>query len=975
MISRILNNKSFIFAILTILILLSLPQNSRSAIIELSSTAPKDRIRQCDDTDPENIKIEGLGGILGDDVDVDVDNVYCASQIGGYYATFKGTQFALNLACKLNDTPSIAPSLVQDMKRMAKAAKKVGPSNPKCSAALAISTTALAAVTAQAATTQAVASYAFDNSRVCGSDWKKYDKVTMQKILSGKSQDSINWMNANHSDDGIVNGKKYTEYKEYREWYNGGEEKEYAGCIDPNRTGDPAQRYYFRGFEQAVYNCEDYNIRPGTNDPRDGGPLTDARRQEYRDAYNCCQNISHNHICIEYDSSKAVGSTTLTQTNSLDKPLSTYDDDGNLQTTGPKAILCEATVGNKADLNKLCTIDSVQFWAKFVANKSMICASSYSLCPYNFNLGGGNLQCDPYVDSKDITQQNIKDQTCGGKNSDVRDNDCSSNGKGGKCKNYCQPLEHCVVIDQNNYIYNSNISSPYFSSACIDFKGDSKNERGYGLIMADNGNQQHFSAPIAQCVRETVENIFFNKAGHTLCKSSDQIPDADGNCSTPQYIYKKGEFVEGTTSFFNRIQSELRLIIQLVLTLSVMFTGYKVMSGNQDALKRKELISYVIKLAVIMYFVTGQAWQTYFFNGIYRASDSISTVIFKITVPSDPEKRDGCQFGTVSDDTGGNLPASNYYPPGKDYLAIWDTMDCKIAYYLGMGMNGDFKSFALLILASFLTGAIGVAFAVLLLMFGVTLIVATIRMLHIFLISAIATIILVYVSIITIPLILFKKTEDIFNKWLTNLISLAIQPIILFAYIGIFVAVFDNILVGSAIFYGEAPRKEINCDDRCYDPSGALKDIKDCDITIDKLVQPTTDSMACIVSGKNVFKNWPALEVLGIGVPLLANVFTADGHEIIIKQAKTILKGTLLLFILASFIGQIPQTSQALIGGVEMRMSALSVKEQMKKLYGGVAAAAQRGRRGTKKAGQSAAETGKSAVRSMGSKGKSSNSQ
>ena len=71
-----------------------------------------------------------------------------------------------------------------------------------------------------------------------------------------------------------------------------------------------------------------------------------------------------------------------------------------------------------------------------------------------------------------------------------------------------------------------------------------------------------------------------------------------------------------------------------------------------------------------------------------------------------------------------------------------------------------------------------------------------IRALHIFLVSTIAIAILILISPLTITAILFQKTKNIFDGWLKQLLGFIIQPVILFAYLAIFVAVMDYSIYG-----------------------------------------------------------------------------------------------------------------------------------------------------------------------------------
>ncbi len=1001
----ILTSKLTFLSSLVVLVFLLFISNSHSAIVETSSDAKKDRIRQCsiegnpflsdntavvrvlginekkDSSDLIDIKHnDGVnaseyyeGGIFGEDLDLDLQNPYCAISLGALYGSIKITQATMNASCKLGMPVKVRPAPLQDSVRMIRGhAQLAFNPSPACKASILAADTPFIAFTIYLETLYRISKNAFPHYTICGSDWMEYDPQTMTKSRDGLYKRELNvWVHDKTNKD---KGYLTLANKKYREWYYGGIEMETdpsieGSCKDPNRPGK-GQRYYFRGLEPAIYNCDQYNLIRN--------PLSEtstATPEDYKIAYDCCIRMKNNHICIQSTRKKLDFRTNEKSKNNkliVTTVVTAVDGSENeIPNSDVKAVMCSSSTGEKGkpQISNLCNIDGVAFSAEFQNNKTMICASSFDLCPYNFNIGGGNFKCDPYTDGS-VTKEDLEKGICPKeRNSKIRDGNCELNDFAGKCKNYCQPLEHCVMVDKNNYNYKSNITSPYFSTACIDFVGDSKNNLGYSNAIS-SGDQKHFSAPIAQCVKETVENVFFNRAGHTLCRNNLEIPNQLDECNTSGIIYKKGEQVPDRTNFFNRIQHDLKTIIQLVLIMSIVFTGYKILSGNQDALKRKELIQYIFKLAVVMYFVTGQAWQTIFFDGIYKASDGISQIVFKVTVSDDERKRDGCQFGLITDNTNAAVQTGGAYPKGKEYLAIWDSMDCKIARYLGMGLDADFTTMAQLILISALIPGFGTMFAALLMIFGVTLIIATIKMLHVFLLSAISIIILVYLSIIIIPLMLFKKTENLFKKWLSNLISLTLQPIILFAYIGIFVSVFDNVLLGSATFNGDPPRRNINCKDRCITIDGTEKEQNtgtrlrnredrknfeaECDTSKevgDIFLSPSTDSVACIVTNNDPnVKKWPGLQVIGVGLPMLGKAFTKDGRVILGKQMATMLKGALIIFILSSFIGSIPETAQALVGGVQLKMSDITVKGAMARLAGGLKALAKRGGKVAQKA-------------------------
>ena len=895
----------------------------------------RDRIRTCS---PEgggdaNIPVspEGLDfnpTNAGKDVEFELDNPVCLTVIITTYATVKIAIAAMNGTCGTGSkVPRIKPSPIEDLADIVKAgAAAIEKKDPACGGAVAAATVSFNIALVELGIIYGIAKNGFENAILCGADWMKWNAKSMLKDIPDEKA-RINSIIRNRALN-LESDKLNLDNKEYREWYFGGVEKEDNSdepCEDVTRPKQnnnyPPQRYYMTGT-QASYLCEKYNIRQAWADPLSSTPndgFTTQRVQDYDKAYKCCQQRSKESICLQ------------------------YGDDYKFCSAGSRCTLSNHGL-------------AITFESHYKYRDTLICAQSYSVCPYNFNIAGGTTECSYYQDGvwdktsekwKIIDEETVKSGSCSGK-SDIRNDDCSYNDKAGKCKNYCQLLNHCVITN-DGYVYETDITSPYFSTACLNFAGDSQNNYSYdsGII---SGKQSHFTTPIAQCVRETLENVFYNRAGHSKCRNPGEVPNAKGECSGRFYIYQQGKEVT-EQGFFSIIQDRVQLLIRLVLIMSITFMGVKVLMGGKF-LEKKEIVMYVIKLGLIMWFATGDAWQQSFFNGVYKASESFSTIVMKMRVNPGEGRRDGCQFGQISipktiDVSTGNFTESGQaitkkelsvstfavgkpYPAGKEYLAIWDTLDCKIALYLGFGPSASVANIAKLVLAGYFTGPIGIYFSVLTMIFGIFMVLFSLRVLYIFLASAMAIILMVYVSPIVIPLALFKKTENIFKNWLKELLSYSLQPILLFAYIGIFVTIFDESVIGSATFRGNPPMKELVCDKSCMDKNGEIKEIPSgktvydndsdgkpiCDTSNDDVIlDPEADSVACLVN-VNRFKNWPGLELIGIGIPMILEIFTKP--DVTRAKILTMVKALLLIYILAEFAGEIPKIASNLTAGTQL---------------------------------------------------------
>jgi len=921
------------------------------------------RVRSCN-TDNGSVQ----GGIDfnpttgGKDINFVLSNPVCVTVIATSYAAVKVAIGIMNSACDTGSSVRLTPTPFLDFIDIAKGTAKISSQGATCGASVAAAITSLGVAIGELAVIWGISKSVYENTSICGAEWmgpnpSKYDmsasnyKQTVQLAIRGYLRGTA----ADKAKLSLTSGDKT-----YREWYYGGVEVADnpdggGACLDPTQPKSssilgfsyPVQKYYLRGLQNGNFNCAKYNLKAGQNDPLTNAPITSTDRlAELKAAYNCCKKRSQEYICINYNSTK---------------------------------VFCKGGTN--------CTINGITFSTKYVDN-SYICAESYSLCPYNFSIGGGSEYCDYYRDGKwnsdtgrwtMITEAQVAAGTCSAY-SEIREEDCTYNDKAGKCQNYCQYMTHCSKVSDADYLYESSLLSPYYSSACINFEGDSQNSTAFndGVIL---GSQRHFSAPIAQCMKETLENLFHNRAGHSDCLHNGEIPSADGSCPTNQYVSvgsyvrKKGNQVQ-EKSFFSTIQSAMESVVRMGITLSVMFYGLNILWGKNNVGDKKDIMVYITKIALVLYFATGDAWQTMFFDGVYGSSMTFANMVFKIESSQNENQRDGCQFGNITLPDGTQISSGRTYPSGKEYLAIWDTLDCKIMRYLGFNAQSPAANIASLIFAGMLTGPVGIYFAIALMFFGFFFLSATIRALHIFLTSCISIIIFVFVTPVIVPLGLFSRTKGIFDKWISELISFCLQPMILFAYIAVFITVMDKTVIGSATFYGDPPSRTISCSSFCKNADGTIEpyvgdQAPACDKVGQHTVDPLNDSVACLID-VNDFNKFPGLELFGISVPVLKNLLNSHIKE----RVLTLLKAALIMYLLYQFMDEIPSITSSLIGGTQLPGTGAKdgAMDMLKKVAGFAAAAQERAVGGVKQLSKKMNREGseiKDHIGKAGNKGKS----
>lgn len=771
----------------------------------------------------------------------------------------------------------------------------------KCCGAYAVQLSAYVAQLAAVATIYGISNQTYKRARVCGHDWQIWTTTDNNgNVITNTNGDPMesrgNYINVNDRSyagclTSLFTGNDSCNYgnhqtvltnRYYREYIFGGQEYVDSGsgaCGLPSSWTD-AMSDKFLGYHGG--NQRYYMRGPGlaSNYACNRYLLGGSNDATVQAAYNCCVNRSKTTICIEY------------------APLGT-------SVTRDTSTFCTASSN--------CSLSSVTFQAyQSKSSSNYICAKTYSVCPYNHLLAGG-------TELEDYSNPNAP----------------------GVRQNFCQYMNHCVKIPQTPYVAVSNLNGAFISQACKDLKGSSQNTYIYNANLISTVSGRNFSAPIAECFKETMENLMLNQAGSSVCANSDEVADQNGVCASGNYATQEGGQLPGQ-SFFVKLQGLLQTAIKMCLVLSVMFFGTRILLGLGE-IKRKDLILYIVKIGLVAYFAIGDAWQSTFINGVMSSATYLANVTTIIDPGlTEPSMQDGCQFPKFNYKDLNDTNSANFaYPPGKEYLRVWDTLDCKLTRALGFGPAVSVPNLVMMILAGFFTGPLGIVFVVASLIFAFFLIFLIVRAIHIFLISTIAITLLIYVSPITITASLFDRTKSIFDNWWKQLLGLVLQPMVLFAYIGIFVTIFDSVMIGSDVtFSGDG----INAPKQIICPSDST-------------------SIYCIFDDLQITTN-NSLAVIGIGLPVL--VLKGD----LLKTVVALFQAALLMFIFTQFMNKIEEVAVSLVGGPYHGAGWGSVEAMTKKTFGALNAVSERGMRAAKKYGGKAAGAATQAIGKFGDKGK-----
>ena len=163
---------------------------------------------------------------------------------------------------------------------------------------------------------------------------------------------------------------------------------------------------------------------------------------------------------------------------------------------------------------------------------------------------------------------------------------------------------------------------------------------------------------------------------------------------------------------------------------------------------------------------------------------------------------DGCYFDTTE------------YPEGKEYLAFFDTFDCKMIRYLGYSIDSAVPNLFLYSLIFFipqyffpnLDGLNKVVSGLGSFMFGLMMTFAfvmfnfLVKAVYTFLSSFFMISFLIFLSPVVLPLMFFEKTKKIYESWYENILGLIFKPMFNLALLIMYLNIMDTFLLKDVTF-------------------------------------------------------------------------------------------------------------------------------------------------------------------------------
>lgn len=359
----------------------------------------------------------------------------------------------------------------------------------------------------------------------------------------------------------------------------------------------------------------------------------------------------------------------------------------------------------------------------------------------------------------------------------------------------------CKLV--NSQVLNSlgnNMGCTNISNACYDASTRSQ-------------SPFNFSGKVVTCLRQSLDNVFYTGRG----------------CDTNEIKFT-------TLAPFPDFQESLKAAIRALLILYSMFYGFKVVL-NHEYVNLDKVGLFVMKFILVAYFSVGlgpvltQNGRETTRNGVLEyglpffasATSNFAEMVFN----------SGGSAGLCSFDV-------TKYPNGYKYYAIWDSIDCRLGYYLGMQLlynnpaspilntltstthssgdpgsptnlqsvpnpnsltmlkSAEYFSFFGVLFGFFMAGNLLVVVAGI--FFFIMLLSIIFYFLTTYLVCLVTLYVMAYISPIFVPCALFERTKSYFDSWLKICISCALQPAVIAGFIAFLLTMYDGAIYKNCQF-------------------------------------------------------------------------------------------------------------------------------------------------------------------------------
>lgn len=304
------------------------------------------------------------------------------------------------------------------------------------------------------------------------------------------------------------------------------------------------------------------------------------------------------------------------------------------------------------------------------------------------------------------------------------------------------------------------------------------------------------SSPIIECIKEMTARLLISNDVCTFDDINEVI-----NSSKRE------------SSVLFQFQRNMHRIVMALLTAYVMLFGIKILLSG-DVPPKNEIINFVLKMIFVIYFSIGLNVHSNS-NSDYDRLDGMTQWAFPILLGGIDTLAGWVMSASPSELCKFDSP-DIHYDKNLSYMALWDSLDCRISHYLGLDVlatmlvenasratkvndwdsfiKSDFFSFPVppyvyLLIPAILSGnftliSLALSYPLLVISVAAFMINATVM-------CMVSIVILGVLAPLFVPMLLFEYTRGYFESWVKLLISFLLQPMVIVTFMITMFSVYD----------------------------------------------------------------------------------------------------------------------------------------------------------------------------------------
>ena len=393
------------------------------------------------------------------------------------------------------------------------------------------------------------------------------------------------------------------------------------------------------------------------------------------------------------------------------------------------------------------------------------------------------------------------------------------------CKYIKEPYPKSIYYDFMDLTPDgSDTSDPHHLTACSGSDGC------YQKAYSNSKTSVVISGPLVECVKTMIARLMI----------SDQV------CSIDDIKTVLSSSARSSSSLF-QFQVNMHKIVAALLTLYVILFGMKmVLSG--DVPEKRELVNFVLKFLFVIYFSIGININPGTGSNFSRLDGLVEwvfpfllggiTQMANWVISASPSEL--CKF------------SASEYTAGMEHIALWDSLDCRVAHYIGLDVlqtivvdnamrehdfgNFDILSFPIppyiyLLIPAVISG--NMTLVSLALMYPMMVISVAAFVVNATVVCMISIVMLGILAPLFVPMYLFEYTKGYFESYVKLMISFMLQPMVAVTFMTTMLSVYDYGFYGSCKYksttLSETSRSmKVFYVDNDWDGYDSLEDIDGC---------------------------------------------------------------------------------------------------------------------------------------------------